>query len=179
MKAKTHKLVEQILAAIGPVFKQHPEYDTILEAMSLVMARVIQATPEKGNEHLIAEDSSIMVSNALREFLKLEQAYEAEQAAKKAKLDEGIGNFSRFAVVNGAEQPAIEPGSAGDYPDNPNQNLAKTVAPFPNKELPPYTEEELENAPPAGGTVNAIITQGPPVRDNDEYTPREGPYSEP
>jgi len=159
MKAKTHKLVEQILAAIGPVFKQHPEYDAILEAMSLVMARVIQATPEKGNEHLIAEDSSIMVSNALREFLKLEQAYEAEQAAKKAKLDEGINGFDRFAVV---EQDVIEPGSAGDYPDNPNQNVAKTVAPFKDLDQEDAEEEREREREQA----------------RDEYTPGEGLYSQ-
>jgi uncharacterized membrane protein len=105
MKAKTHKLTETITNALGPIFHENPDYDTILQAMSLVMARVIQATPDKGREHLILEDASIMISDALREFLKLESEHEKQQAEKKAKLDEGIERFNQFAAEHGVDSP--------------------------------------------------------------------------
>lgn len=127
MKAKIKNLTDEILAALAPIFIKHKDYDDIFNAMCLVMGRIVQATPDKGNELLIMEDAYTATKHALVEFLKLEKAYEAEQAAKKAKLDEGIISFSEFAKP---EQPVVEPGSAADYPDNPNQNLAKTVAPF-------------------------------------------------
>jgi hypothetical protein len=103
MKAKTHKLVEQILASLAPIFKAHPDYSTILEAMSLVMARVIQATPDKGNEHLVFEDARFLIQDALEKFVQLEKEYEAQQQAKKKIVESGINGFDKFA------EPVIEP----------------------------------------------------------------------
>jgi hypothetical protein len=166
MKAKTHKLVELILAAIGPVFKKHDDYDTIFEAMNLVMARVIQATPDKGKEFELLLESNAMVEHALEQYLKLEETYAAEQEAKKAKLKQGVAAFDRFAL-NGNAQPLIEPGSAADYPDNPNQNIAKTVAPF-RDQAGNLTQEGLKQ-------IKQDVVD---LHTPDEYTPGEGPYSQ-
>ena len=165
MKAKIKNLTDELIAAVGPVFAKHQDYDDIFNAMCLVMARVVQSTPDKGNELLLMEDAYMATKHALNEFLKLEKAYEAEQAAKKAKLDEGIVSFDQFARP---EQPFIEPGSAADHPDNPNQNLAKTVAPFRDQERN-LTQEGFDQL------KKDVIKLHTP----DEYTPGEGPYSEP
>jgi hypothetical protein len=165
MKAKIKNLTDEILGALAPVFKKYQDYDDIFNAMTLIMARVIQATPDKGNELLIMEDAYSAIKHALGEFLKLEKAYEAEQAAKAQVVAEGIDKFAEFGR---SEQPVIEPGSAADHPDNPNQNLAKTVAPFRDQEGK-LTQEGFDQL------KEDVIKLHTP----DEYTPGEGPYSEP
>ena len=165
MKAKIKNLTDDILAALGPIFAKHQDYDDIFNAMCLVMARVVQASPDKGEELLIMEDAYTATKHALNEFLKLEKAYEAEKAAKAQVVAEGIDKFAEFGRT---EQPVIEPGSAADHPDNPNQNLAKTVAPFRDQEGN-LTQEGFNQL------KDDIIKLHTP----DEYTPGEGPYSEP
>ena len=146
MKSKIHNLIEDITKAVGPIFYKVQDYDVIFPAMCCVMARVIQSTPDKGNELLIMEDAYSEIKHALTQFLAIER----EKEAKAKVVVEGIDGFAGLARP--VEEPVIEPGSAADHPDNPNQNVAKTVQPFPKKETGPA---------------------------NDEHTPGEGPYSEP
>jgi hypothetical protein len=150
-------MTEEITKALGPVFQKNPDYETIFPAMCMCMARVIQSTPDRGNELLIMEDAYTEIKHALTQFLAIEHAKEAQAKV----VVEGIDGFAGLARP--AEQPVIEPGSAADHPDNPNQNVAKTVKPWPEEE--PYTEEELQNAPPAGGTINSIVQFGPKHND--------------
>ena len=198
MKAKIKNLTDEILGALAPVFKKHQDYDDIFNAMSLVMARVIQATPDKGTERRLREQSTMLVGDALQQFLALEEQYEAEQVAKKkAKAEivaKGINGFTDLEPVGGhilsdvnffplqGPQPVIEPGSAADHPDNPNQNIAKTLKPWPETEDGcgefggPIAEsgeiEEIAGYKVTKGEFGTVI------RLDDEYTPGEGPYSQ-
>ena len=92
MKSATHKLCEELTAAIGPVFRQNPDYETILAAMSLVMARVCQAGP-KGQELRALEHSQSLQGQALDNFLNEEEAIEESKAKV---VERGIDGFSEF-----------------------------------------------------------------------------------
>ena len=89
MLSKTHKLTEALTTAIGPVLREHSDYHIIQQAMGLVLARIAQSTPEVGQEHYELEIIYEYAKQALTEFLRIE-------AAKKAKLDEGINGFARM-----------------------------------------------------------------------------------
>jgi hypothetical protein len=91
MKAKTHNMVEEITLALGPIFYKNSDYDTIRDAMSLVIARVAQATPEKGYEEEELETIMTVAADALNEFIIEEKL--AEEARQKI-LDKGISGFS-------------------------------------------------------------------------------------
>jgi hypothetical protein len=187
---------------LGPIFKKNPDYETIFPAMCMCMARVIQSTPDRGDELLVMEDAYNEIKHALNQFLAIER----EKEATKAKLDAGIAGFTEMCATSDGEyygpasglpdkyKPTIEPGSAGDYPDNPNQNLAKTVAPFNPEVQEALVEEErafheLTKLPEGIQTPEGVfgnpeiftdphgVFVEPPA--NDEYTPGEGPYSEP
>lgn len=114
MLSKTHKLTELITHTLGPIFREHSDYPTILQAMSLVMARVAQATPDIGQEIECLDTSYCIAKDALVKFIELEEQIKAGEAAKKAKLESGINGFDQFAEP----KPAIEEGSSSDYPDN-------------------------------------------------------------
>jgi len=124
MKSKVHNLTEIITNTLGPVFRDNPEYGTILPSMCLVMARVIQSTPKAGEEKEVMRDAFRMIEESLEQFLEMEKEYEA----KEKILDQGVDGFDAFA------REPIEPGSSGDYPSNPNQNIAKEQKPWPPKE---------------------------------------------
>lgn len=132
MKSTVHRMTEEITKALGPIFHKTPEYDVIFPAMCMCMARVIQSTPDVGQELDVLEDAHNEIKHALTQFLEIER----EKEAKAKIVDSGINGFDQFA------QPVIEPGSAGDHPDNPNQNVAKTVEPFDNQRQDEYTTGE-------------------------------------
>ena len=219
-------MTEDISKALGPIFKKNPDYETIFPAMCMCMARVIQSTPDRGDELLVMEDAYNEIKHALNQFLAIER----EKEATKAKLDAGIAGFTEMCATSDGEyygpasglpdkyKPTIEPGSAGDYPDNPNQNVAKTVAPFRDQEgnltkegfdqlkkdvVDLHTPDEIQKAmveeerafneltklPEGAQAPEGLVNFGPKYTDplgvfveppaNDEYTPGEGPYSEP
>jgi hypothetical protein len=188
MKSAVHRMTEDISKALGPIFQKNPDYETIFPAMCMCMARVIQSTPDRGDELLVMEDAYNEIKHALNQFLAIER----EKEAKAKVVVEGIDGFSGLARAE--ERPVIEPGSAGDYPDNPNQNVAKTVAPFNPEVQEALVEEErafheLTKLPEGIQTPEGVfgnpeiftdphgVFVEPPA--NDEYTPGEGPYSEP
>ena len=103
MKSKTHNLTTLVTAAIGPIFREHSDYNIIVQTMSLVMARIAQSTPDKGEERDVLAMSYATAQDALEKFLLLEEQIEAGKAAQKAKLDTGIGDFSQFAAGNPGE----------------------------------------------------------------------------
>jgi hypothetical protein len=100
MKSTIHNLTEEITKAIGPIFRERSNYNEILPAMCLVMARVIQSTPDKGNESKVFEDACEQIGHALTEFLKIENEFDAKKAEKRKKLAEGIDGFSKLAKPN-------------------------------------------------------------------------------
>lgn len=104
MKAKTHKLADEITYGLGPLFRANPDYGTILSAMCVVMARVIQSTPEKGNESRAFEFACEQISAALSEFLRIENEENAKKEDQKEKLDAGISGFDKFAKQSNPEQ---------------------------------------------------------------------------
>jgi hypothetical protein len=123
MLSKTHRLTEALTTAIGPVLREHPDYEIIQQAMGLVIARIAQSTPETGREHDELEVIYQYAKQALTEFLRIE-------AAKKAKLDEGINGFAAMfkadpeagvAALNGGmgtkAQAAAEEAQESQAPD--------------------------------------------------------------
>ena len=117
MKAKIHTLVERMTEALGPVFHAHPDYNDILQATCLVMARVLQSTPDRGSELTLCEEAFRITNTALIKFLDAEEAIQERKAKIMAK---GIDGFNKL----------VEPGSAADHPDNSDQPVAKTPKHF-------------------------------------------------
>lgn len=103
MKPETHKLADEITYGLGPLFRANPEYGTILSAMCVVMARVIQSTPEKGREARAYEYACEQIGGILAEFLRVETKLDAEKESQKEKLDSGISGFDKFAKQDEAE----------------------------------------------------------------------------
>ena len=102
MKSKTHHMVEAMTAALGPIFHANPDYKTISEAVALVMARVAQSTPNKGDEILELEIITDLAHKALIQFLDEEEAIQ-EQRSKV--LQKGIEAFAEMVPQNGADGP--------------------------------------------------------------------------
>jgi len=117
MKSRIHNLVEKMTEALGPVFRAHPDYNDILQATCLVMARVLQSTPDRGTELILCEAAFQTTNEALIKFLDAEEAI---QEARQNILAKGIDGFAKL----------VEPGSAADYPDNSDQPVSKTQKPF-------------------------------------------------
>jgi hypothetical protein len=97
MKSTTHKLCEEITEAIGPIFREKPDYETILAAMSLVMARICQAGP-KGQELRALEHSQSLQGQALDNFLNEEQVIEESKAKVVERGIDGFAQFGRDSV---------------------------------------------------------------------------------
>jgi hypothetical protein len=92
MLSKTHNLVESITYALGPLFHEEPDYKTIQQAIGLVIARIAMATPNRGKEFLELSIIHEYSQKALEELLNIE----AEQAAQKALVEQGIGGFAKL-----------------------------------------------------------------------------------
>lgn len=133
MKAKIHTLTELITTTLGPVFRAHSDYATIIQAMALVVARIAQSTPTPGEEQATLDRLHEIAKDALAQFLDLEKEElareEARGAARQAVLEQGVEDFAR--INEGADfdsrgqyrpasdlKPGVLQGSAEDYPDN-------------------------------------------------------------
>jgi hypothetical protein len=92
MVSKTHNLVESMTYALGPLFHEEPDYTTIQQAIGLVIARIAMATPNRGKEFLELSIIHEYSQKALEELLNIE----AEQAVKKAIVEQGIGEFTKL-----------------------------------------------------------------------------------
>ena len=100
MLAKTHKFVETAMHDLGPVLHatQH-DYDTILQGMSLIMARIIQATPQTGDETQVKDQAFHYITQALEQFIQLEQeavnAKAAERDRLRTAIEKSINGFGK------------------------------------------------------------------------------------
>ena len=109
MKATTRNMAEAITAALGPIFQANPDYKTISEAMALTLARVAQATHDRGFELFALDSIHELANRALEQFLDEEQAL---QEAKAKVLAKGIDGFAEMcgpanglAAINGGVSP--------------------------------------------------------------------------
>ena len=112
MLSATHKMTEQLVAATAPIFRSNPNYETILQSACLWFARIIQSTPDKGEEFKILDQAHEDIAHALEQFLKLEEQASIEKASERdrlvSKLEQGIEGFGNLSVVNGNEPgPAL------------------------------------------------------------------------
>ena len=112
MQSNVHKTVESMTQALGPVFQQVQDWETIRLATVMVMARVIQATPYKGKELEIFDATTNDLLHALEQMLQLEEqavnARAAERDRVRATVEKGIDGFGALTVVNGSEPgPAL------------------------------------------------------------------------
>jgi hypothetical protein len=107
MLSRIHVLTEKLTAATAPIFMEHKTYDDILAAMCLLMARIVQSTPEKGQELQVLDNAQNQISHALTQFLKLEEqiinARAAERDRARKLVEDGIAGFGDLTVVNGNE----------------------------------------------------------------------------
>jgi hypothetical protein len=103
MQNKIHSLTETITKALGPIFRENPEYNTILNAMCLVMARVVQATPDKGQELATLDGAVGLIKHALNEYIALEAKLEAVKVKQDQVIDRGIDAFTFLAEEKGEE----------------------------------------------------------------------------
>ena len=112
MQSIVHKTVESMTQALGPIFRETSDWETIRLATVMVMARVIQATPYKGKELEIFDATSNDILHALEQMLQLEEqavnARAAERDRTRSLVESGIEGFGNLAVVNGSEPgPAL------------------------------------------------------------------------
>lgn len=92
MLAKTHRMAELLTQAMGPVFQSNPDYQTIMQAVGIAVARVAQCTPMAGTETKALNNICAYAEEALAEFLKIEED-------KKAKLEQGIAGFADSNII--------------------------------------------------------------------------------
>ena len=104
MKATTRNMAEAITAALGPIFHANPDYKTITEAVALTVARVAQATIDRGFEHRSLDAICAMASHALTEFLNAEEAIQ-EQRSKI--IQRGLDAFAEMVPLDGDDGPAF------------------------------------------------------------------------
>jgi len=90
MTVKTKQMADRITQTIGPIFQEQPNYSVILDAMCIVMARVIQSAPDGGNKYDILNYANENVGNILLTFLEIER--NATTPVMKA-----IDMFSKFS----------------------------------------------------------------------------------
>jgi hypothetical protein len=98
MKSATHKMSEAITAALGPIFHANSDYKTITEAIALTVARVAQATPDKGFELHELDSIHELANKALETFLNEEEALLEAKAKIVAK---GVDAFAEMARSDG------------------------------------------------------------------------------
>jgi len=97
MQAKVKTTVDSIMLALGPIFHDVQDYETIRLAMVVVMAKVIQATPYRGMEMQVFDATSTDILHALEQLLKIE---EAERAKLKSTIAAGIDAFDSLGESN-------------------------------------------------------------------------------
>lgn len=96
MTMKTNQLADLITQAIGPIFQKHPTYSVIIDAMCIVMARVIQSTPEPGSEYDISDYTTGQIRLALDNFLEIERS----QVTPAMQAVDGFADFACDGLEN-------------------------------------------------------------------------------
>ena len=100
-------MAEEINLALGPIFYKNPNYHTIRNAMSLVIARIAQATPDKGNEEEELEIIMTVAADALNKFIIEEKLVEE---TRQKILDKGISGFS--GIYSGTNENSSSTGDS-------------------------------------------------------------------
>lgn len=103
MQSKVKTTVDSIMLALGPIFHEVKDYETIRLAMVVVMSKVIQATPERGKELQLFDITSNDILHALEQLLQIEAA---ERAKLKSTLEAGIEQFGSL-VQSDSIGPAL------------------------------------------------------------------------
>jgi hypothetical protein len=167
MQAKVKNTADQMCAAIGPIMYQVKDARIIAQAAGVLMARMAMGCAIGIEPARVLEVIHNISEQALEQLTTLEN----EEKRKKGILEQGVAGFDQFA------QPAIEPGSAGDYPSNPNQN----VLPFKKPFIPEDTTDEAIQGPQEEVTaVNIGLPQAAvePTIDagaSEEAAPKQDP----
>lgn len=180
MLSKIHTLTEKLTAATAPIFAEHRTYDDILAAMCLLMARVVQASPDKGNEFVVLDNAHHQIAHALSEFLKLEaqaaNAKAAERDRLKSAVEAGIAGFGALAPVNGHEPgPAL----VGDAPSAMEKVSDESLKSVINALHKTFCEPSQENENDVASAVEETEQEGfypPPGPHPGPFNP-DGPRS--
>lgn len=93
MKKATHDLADKLMEAIKPVLQEETNYVTILDAMTLIIAKVICATPAQGMERDLTDASHEMIKVAVKGMLEADKEF-----------SDGIASFSQFTKQNEEEK---------------------------------------------------------------------------
>lgn len=129
MQSKVKTTVDSIMLALGPIFHEVKDYETIRLAMVVVMSKIIQATPERGKELEIFDVTSNDILHALEQLLQIEAA---ERAKLKSTLEAGIEKFGNLVQSDSigpalvAIEKAVEEEKETIYAfRNPDETLTK------------------------------------------------------
>ena len=109
MKSTTHRMTNEIISAIGPIFRANPNYKTIVESMAIIIARVAQSHPIKGEEKDALSLLYDLASNALDDMINNETQKENEEEPEKVELESNIIEFNQFA-----KRPAADDDTYGE-----------------------------------------------------------------
>ena len=90
MKKVVHDLVEKLTKAIVPITYEHKDYNNIIDAMCVIMAKTIQSTPNKGTEINLLKASNEVIAEYLKGMMKLD-------LEEKESKESSILEFSKFA----------------------------------------------------------------------------------
>lgn len=154
MKANVMKVVTDCMSALGPVFHEVRDFETIRLAMAVVMAKVIQATPNRGDEMIIHDQTEKDIRDALTQLLEIE----ANQTSKLAQTID----FSEFARINGHSaaglvgeptlDPHLTPHSINPEDSNDVQSAIEEAA--QSQEAQDWLARDAEDREPEAGETD-------------------------
>lgn len=143
MQAKVKTTVDSIMLAIGPIFHDVKDYETIRLAMVVVMSKVIQATPYRGMEMQVFDATSNDILHALEQLLKIE---EVERAKLAEKIDRGINGFENL----------VEAGPVTILSESGPALVGEVVAFDPAFASKEETEAFIETVKPTSEDINDV-----------------------
>lgn len=180
MLSATHRLTETITNALGPIFRDNPDYPTIVDAMCLVMARVIQASPDKGREFKLLDHVHMQTAHCLEEFIKLEEQLAAQREVRQNVLDKGVDGFAELGRINGARHGSeddvevVEPKEDGPLLEPEEEFVVpENTIEFPKPKEGKTAEEDVRDYPDAMPKWNPDEAGG-----NEPRIDEEGPQGE-
>ena len=136
------------MLVLGAVFRKYQDFESIRLAMCVVMAKVIQATPDVGKELEIFDASSNDILHALEQLLQIEAA---EKAKLAEKFDRGINGFANLVEAGPVEILSdAGPALVGDIIDAANK----------------LTEEEYEKL--KEGVIKLHMPDKPSAEDEND-----------
>lgn len=99
MQAKVKQLADKMCEAIGPIMMEQPEVNSIIQASSILLARISQGCSSDEIDPIEVQNAiKSMADEALKQLIELENA----KKAQKEVMELGIAGFTEFSKPSGA-----------------------------------------------------------------------------